>query len=396
MNSLQHEIERASKRFVAYFKPAVLAQYDTEPHKYRVERSDFDGEVSLTSEYWQTLTEAAIKTEDIRIRFGFRKLKSGEYCLAVFAHDFKQYSPGHLERWLPYTINEEELATPFDVRYENWAARTLLGSWEVDNNVLSRIKEHLTNINGVTSEAIGRPLFQSEANPHLRTPISENTHAYEDAHRELYAYLIDGLNKQAVLELKTRAGLPPTRPGYTKDNLQAALPSISPSVLWSALDNVSDQRRKASHKVRPAAKPFNAFEKFIADLEDVEHGLSDLLNELSGQYGIDPEDAVRRQRRIMSHTKIAGPPCGAAHIAWDQLRQAEGRTVQRVDMGVRAHIDGVHESEVLHIHFTDGSLLSLEIHTNACNVSSDHGGFDPSEFHTNFYGEFVPPPMGKP
>jgi len=42
-------------------------------------------------------------------------------------------------------------------------------------------------------EVVGQALFKFSNNPALNFPVAQNTHAYQDAHKELYSYVIDGL-----------------------------------------------------------------------------------------------------------------------------------------------------------------------------------------------------------
>ena len=53
-------------------------------------------------------------------------------------------------------------------------------------------------------------------------------------------------------------------------------------------------------------------------------------------------------------------------------------------------IERVHKSEVIIIHFTDGSIMGLETGSNAGNVASDNKGLRPEDFHVNFRPQWVP------
>ena len=61
-----------------------------------------------------------------------------------------------------------------------------------------------------------------------------------------------------------------------------------------------------------------------------------------------------------------------------------GKTVASVEVGHRRHIAArVHESELIVLHFTDGSSLSIDTGSNANHVSAT-----PSEFHVDFMLEW--------
>jgi hypothetical protein len=388
---MQAEIEDVARQFVRYFKPTVLAQYRAESHKFKLTVSDFEGEVSLSESHSSPSDNAQRAAEHIGIRFGFRRHASGEYYLAVFAPDLAEHSRGHFERWLPYAVDPVEMSALPDLRFEGWAKRHLLGLWEVENNVLDRLYERVLVINSLTKEAFGAALFLSETNPHLHAPIAEHTHAYEDAHREAYGFLIDGLDSASIARLVKRANTMTDKTDkYTVQRLKRSFPNVT--TLWDALEVVAAQRRKAAHRVRPEAQGFRAFEAFCGDLEQVLIGLSALQVELEMLFGTSGEDAMKRQRAVDSVPEVEGPPAQASSGCVSILQKAVGRTVASVTLSQRKNHRMAHRSELLQVTFTDGSALYLETGTNACNVAESHGDFPASEFDVYFHPHFVPPP----
>ncbi len=385
------EIEDSEKPMLAYFQPSVLAQYRTEGHKYSVELTDFEGEVGLNPEYSGSLDDAQRSLEGINLKFGFRKLKSGDYCLAVFKYQFGQYSRGHIDRWLPHLIDSDQLAPLPDLRFERWAARYLYGSWEVENNVIQQIELLISEVNAITLEFNDTQLFQFSGNPHLHMPLAENDHAYQDSQKELYSLTIDGLNSETIDAIATSSGV--TLNGSatkTRQRLERCLPNISTSSLWKSLSNMSSQRRKATHKVRPRAKKFDAFEAFDKNLQELKEGLVELKVELQNLLGINAEKAVDRREALRHIQTIDRPMVNSFGVA--HMNRIIGRTVARVESGLRENFEEAHSSDVILIHFTDGSVLGLDTGTNACNVSSSHGDFPPSEFDVYFIAKYVPPP----
>lgn len=67
-----------------------------------------------------------------------------------------------------------------------------------------------------------------------------------------------------------------------------------------------------------------------------------------------------------------------------RVREAVGKTIASIEYG---HVEGVpnwtHEGEALVLHFTDGTALSIEIGSNAKNLSGRHPRLKPEEFHTD-------------
>ena len=318
--------------FMAYFKPTVLAQYRAEPHKFRLDVADFEGKVELAGGYSESLKDDQRQTEGIDVRFGFRRHKSGEYYIAVFAPDLAEKSPAHVDRWRPFFIDAVEMSPLPDLRFESWAKRYLLGLWTVENNVLQRLMERVKVINSLTKEAFGKPLFLHENNPQLHAPIAENTHAYQDAHKEAYALLIDGLDKGVVGNLVARMNTPTAKSEkYTVKRLTLCFPNAAG--LWAALEVVNLERGKASHNVRPPAEGFRAFEAFCDDMDKVVTGLGLLQTELESELGTMGEDAMSRQNKLNSIPESEGPPADAALLSIiPDLNKMVGRTVKLVTL----------------------------------------------------------------
>jgi hypothetical protein len=118
----------------------------------------------------------------------------------------------------------------------------------------------------LSREAVGSRLF-AISEPYIPYPAAQNTHRYEDVHRELYGALIDGMQTDAIELLGGRLGPPiNTQNSRTRDALAKIMTAASDPVFEDAFENVSAQRRLASHNARPPAKAVNAFERFTDDL----------------------------------------------------------------------------------------------------------------------------------
>ena len=77
----------------------------------------------------------------------------------------------------------------------------------VDNGPLFYLRETIQIVNGLTAELVGIPLYKHELDDRqVSYPAGENTHRYEDAHKTLYGYLIDGLDKDCMSALGTERG----------------------------------------------------------------------------------------------------------------------------------------------------------------------------------------------
>jgi hypothetical protein len=377
------------QQIVGYFDQQVLASYRSEPNKYILKTDHFEGRLQSVVDD----AGVAVAAGRIDIRFGYHTRANGDLALAVFLPDLVDKSSMHSPRWAAYRLANQELTVEPDRRFELWKARHLEGSWSVENGPRYHLEETVAIINALCLEVVGQALFKFTNNPTLNFPSAQNTHAYQDTHRELYGYIIDGLDKGTIKRIADHQSLTiNVSSDKTLKALEKALPTLSPdSILWRALDKVSAERRNAGHSVRPPAQRFSAFEEFTNDLEAVVAGLRKLLTILENVLGMRGERAQRRQQAKAYLPRIDRPP--EAHYSIAQLPQIVGKTVERVEYGFCEHIEGAHQSEGMILYFTDGSILGIDTGSNACNVADEHEGLQPDEFHTDFMLKWVPPPL---
>ena len=86
--------------------------------------------------------------------------------------------------------------------------------------------------------------------------------------------------------------------------------------------------------------------------------------------------------------RIVGPP--EPHDKMDTIQHAVGKTVDSVEFGRAERHEGVHHSEVIVLHFIDGTSLSIAVGSNASNLSGEDSGLSPEDFRTDlmvFWGE---------
>lgn len=381
------------QRIVGYFDQQVLASYRNEPDKYILKTDHFEGRLQAAVDE----DGVAVAGDYINIRFGYRTRKNGDLALAVFLPDFSDKSSAHIPRWAAYHLENQELTTEPDERFEMWKARYLEGSWNVENGPRSHLEETVALINALCLEVSGveRALFKFTSNPTLNFPAAQNTHTYQDAHRELYGYIIDGLDKETIKRIAARQNLTINiSSDQTLKALEKALPTLPPgSALRRALDKVIAERGNAGHGVRPPAQRFPAFEEFTNDLEAVVTGLRELLAALEQALGMSGERAQRRQQAKAYLPKIDRDWPPEPHYSITQLPQIVGKTVERVEYGFCQHVEGTHQSEGMILYFTDGSILGIDTGSNACNVADGHAGLQPDEFHADFMLKWVPSPL---
>lgn len=385
-------LEPALDRFLAFFRSDVLAPYRERPDRYKFRTDNFEGHVTLTSEYYAQLSGEQQDREYIDVNFGFRTLTTGELCVAVFRHHLTQKSSGHLDRWRPFQITDSGwLAYDDDARFSLWYRRYAEGDWDVENGPAFQLLHEVALINGLTLEAVGAPLYEIGDEPIIIFPAADNTWKYEDAHVSLYAVLIDGLSMRCLrliagrLGRKMDAGATRTLNALKK----TLLPQLGDNPLYNAPhDKVSDQRGNASHGVRPAAKPMKAFEQFSSDVEACLGALRLLKTTLEKELAMDADQSTRRREAMKYLPRIVKAADSGDSI--NGVLAMQGKAVERVEFGRREDIEGVHQSEAIILHFTDGSIMSLDTGSNARGLACD--AHPPQAFHVDFRVNWVPTP----
>jgi hypothetical protein len=380
---------KSVEHLLGYFDQQVLAAYRNEPDKYRIESDYFEGELRTTTEYYRELETAGKVGAAISVRFGYRSLLDGKLAIVAWLPDLYRKSEAHIQ-WSGFRLSKPEWETDYDERFDNWVRRYIEGSWEVDNGPLHHLVETISVINSLTIELVGVPLYKHQIDGTLSYPAADNSHRYQDSHAALYGYLIDGLNKGCISSLAARLGRRITvGDKRTIEAIATLFPDLKscPHFL-TAINLVSEQRRLASHGVRPPARQLPAFSQFTKDLYVCFKAMKELLTTLEGEFGMKGEEMNERQRAKDFLPKIDRPSDPDYSIV--QSSRMTGKTIEKVEFGFREKIEGVHQSEVLIIHFTDGSIMGLNTGSNAANVASHAKDLRPEDFHVDFMVHWVP------
>jgi hypothetical protein len=80
------------------------------------------------------------------------------------------------------------------------------------------------------------------------------------------------------------------------------------------------------------------------------------------------------------HPKIIGPPNPEHKL--QTILEAVGKTVAAIEYGEVESRRGMHAAEAVVFHFTDGTALSIEIGSNARDLSTSRD-LTPPDVHTN-------------
>ncbi|MCU0914450.1 MAG: hypothetical protein MUC88_07815 [Planctomycetes bacterium] len=374
-----------------YFDRQVLAGYQNESDKYAIKSDFFEGKLELTEGYFRELERLGRTDENLYIHFGYRTLKDGDLAIVAWLPDLFERSKTHIQRWMSFRLQSAEWTTDYDERFQKWVRRNLRGDWEVDNGPSYYLIETVNTINGLTCEIVNCPLYKHAIGESIPYPAAENTHRYQDSHRELYGYLIDGVNKDCIAKLATRLGVTiKIGDKITVKSLFQLLPDLeSTGHFKSAMDTVSEQRRLASHGVRPASAKFGAFSQFTIDLYLCLDATKQLLAILEDKFEIAGRRAYERQRAKEWLPRITRPP--QAHYSIVQALEMKGKTVGKVEVGFREGIEGVHESEAILVHFADGSIMSIVAGSNIGDLTAGRNDCRPEELDIYFIVNWVPP-----
>jgi len=382
------------ERCLGYFDQQVLAAYRNEPHKYSIESDYFEGELSNTDEYFRKLESMGKTSEMVSIRFGYRTLRDGNLAIVAWLPDLLEKSKAHSQRWIAFHLKAPEWSMNYDERFEKWVKRYLEASFDVDDGPLYYLGQTIDIINGLTVELVGIPLYKHELDRTLSYPSAENTHRYQDSHKELYGYLIDGLNKECISRLASDFGknVKVDNNNTVKSIYKLFLDLETSPCFKHAVNLVGEQRRIASHGVRPRAENFSAFSQFTKDLFLCLEAVKELLAMIERDSGINGREAYERYeaRKCLPQIDLNRP--SEEHYSIVDASQMKGKTVEKVEFGFRKEIEGVrvHESEALIIYFTDGSIMGLEADSNVLNFIEDENGLRPEDFHVDFKVSWVP------
>lgn len=210
----------------------------------------------------------------------------------------------------------------------------------MDNGVLAQIKNTVVEINAMTEMVLGDPLFGT-------------------------------LNISRDKTLKALRQILP-------QNLQVDI--LDPFKV------VSEQRRYATHEVREPAERFPAFDKFNKDMEAVLKALNLLRDFIEQSLGVTVESCKERKSTLASLPKIDAERIIDSFRSIAQFPVIKGKTVEKVEFGFREFFEGVHDSEMVIIYFTDGCILSIDTGSNAANLE-----MAPEDFRVDFCLNFVPP-----
>ena len=170
---------------IGFFEADVLNLYASHPDKYELDTDYFEGVLETKDTYLYQLESSERLDECISIRFGYHSKRDGTLCVAVYLPDFTKTPELEQRKWGPFIV-QKSLLSQEDKRFEMWYDRYRRGSFKVPIAPRKRLSYIIKKINACCKTLVCKLLYTEVPDKSVRYPISQNSHAYEDAHKDLY------------------------------------------------------------------------------------------------------------------------------------------------------------------------------------------------------------------
>jgi len=271
-------------RHLVFFNSDILHVYTGRPDKYHVEFGHY-GRIG-----------GEIYGREINIRFALRELPNNELAVAVFIPDLlTRTKEKERLKWKCFELHLSEFENHPDPDFDEWIAIYLKENdvWPKQEAPLKKLIEHVNFANAITRVAIDCSIFSFAGNElrRLLIPLANHTHAYEDAHRELYRYFIDGIDKKCLKKLNAIRNVEVANIDEMR-SFKAFMYSFPHLNQIKIFEKISEQRAKSVHERRITAEPYPALKKFLNDLEDLAQPIELLVNTLERELSIGRNKAM--------------------------------------------------------------------------------------------------------
>ena len=369
---------------LVFFDATVLSAYHVEPDKYEITAREFEGTLQTTDDYTEKCIDSGRGNDILSLNYGIAKLLDGRKAIVLPAYQVNRLEEPHASKWRGFYIPDAQ-PDPDDPLLSQWQKRYLEGDWSIEDDALSQVSQLLESINSMTEVSVGLPLYSSIFKNEVNFPVGQNTHQYQDAHRELYRYLIDGLNKDCI---KALADLLGRQIKIDNDNTRKALGKLFPSlevgnkaVFDNAMEKISSNRRPSTHQARDKAVHFNAHDAFAVDLQECKAALEMLQGILQTETGFNPEKTLSYVRRRVFFPKL-GEKSDPTYLI-NELRKMKGKTIDKVEYGYEDKGGEGHLTEMMVLYFTDGTSVGITTGSNSETLCTEENELQPSDFHVD-------------
>lgn len=379
------------KDLFEYYNIDILSIYKNRPNKYIVYTDNFEGKISIRDDYYEN--HAHEDDAYIDVSFGFRTQKDGELAVAVYLPDLRRLPNAEQKKWQEFIIKDYSLfkIKKNDERFKLYFERYITGNWDIENGVLFKIKEIISEINALTEMTLNDSMFENEEDTYLTFPSAENNHKYEDAHKRVYGFLIDGLQKKTIKKI---AEIENIELAIDSDQTVNALKKILPKYLRDEIIRpfmkVSDKRRLASHNTRKPANEFPAFFQFNSDMKDIFNSLKLLKEFIEKITKVSTEVCMKRKNALEMLPEFDKEKKTQPNYSINKFKKIKGKTIDKVEIGFKKGDDKSSESELSILHFTDGTRLSISIVSNLFQLISPNDQDIIKDLTLKFNIDYVP------
>ncbi|MCK4312450.1 MAG: hypothetical protein KAW88_06925 [Candidatus Cloacimonetes bacterium] len=372
-----------------FYNIDILSVYQNRPDKYEVYTDNFEGRISIRDDYYETLSQE--ERFNINVQFGYRTKKDGELVLAVYLPDLRKASSVEKEKWIGHKFDDFRLFEDNDERFNLFIRRNIFGKWDIENGILCRIRNIISEINALTEMTLNETMFEYEEDVHLTFPVAENDHKYQDAHLRAYGFLIDGLKMEAIKKISNIQNIQLDKNiEKTLKALIKVLPKHLQNKIIEPFNNVSDNRRPATHKTRKSAVKYPAFSEFNSDMDDIFKSLELIKEFIEKITNVSTEVCMERKNKLEMLPKFDYEKKILPNYSICKFNNIVGKTIKKVEIGFKKCDVDNPESELSLLHFTDGSMLSISIVSNINQLISSDIHSIAKDLSLQFHLNFVP------
>lgn len=364
-------------RHLRYFERDTLLTYRNRSSDYEVDEDDAGGCVDAKLEPF------------FFIQFGHRTLADGETCLVVLDKDLASLPPRDLAHWHRHEVRNDTWATD-DPDFRRWIAVNFEIDYGAGESGLSQIHREVLNINAVTRQVLGQPLWGADWHPLISYPTAENTERYAEAAMQLFRLLIDAMQPSTLAALGNFMNMTISKADHRLKTVKELLPQHLHQQVCDPLSRLSNARNKM-HGVRTTGiTSFPARQQFHDDVMELASSMTMLRQWLEDTLHVDSERCRERQVALDGVKWTKESP---NHNTYDAVMLAKGRTIVDIRYGITEDRPVPHRSEAIILRFDDGSETLLEVGSNVKNIltKAEFGGqLLPSDFDVHFRATLIP------